>query len=110
MWDKHSWIIFFIERWIYAVCLKQDNDIKQSDSCPYFCMFANRLSRRINFQNFVEEATKDGTSRIKGSKDCEEDDKFSEVVGVYARIESVGLFFFAIGYCTSARPLFSWFI
>lgn len=48
-------------------------------------MFVNRLSRRINSENFVKEAKKD--------TDCEEDDKFSEVVGVYARIESVGLFF-----------------
>lgn len=76
-------------------------------------MFVNRLPRRRNSPNVVEEAIKDGTDKIKGSKDCEEDDKFSEVVGVYARNAYVIVHhavLFAIAYCTLAQPLFSWFI
>lgn len=65
---------------------------ESSDSYPYFCMVVNRLPHRRNSPNFVKIAINDGTNGTKGSEDCEDDDKYSEVVGVYARNEYLSTF------------------
>lgn len=59
----------------------------------FLYLFANRSLHRINSEHFAEEVVKESTDRIRATKDCEEDYKFSEVVGVYAQNESITLFF-----------------
>lgn len=61
----------------------------------FLYLFASRSRHRRNSENFVEEAVKESPDRIRATKDCEEDYKFSEVVGVYAWNKSITKFIFA---------------